>query len=269
MRIAVLGVVFLMALAGCLDGSGDKDSETTDTTSQDSQGTTTDSQTSTTDNNATGNMTGGSNETFENTPPQGSLTVNVTGEGPFQATFTVDGSDADGDFLEWTLDADGDGQSDADGTSLPATATIELSEGSYNATLNLTDGWTFVEIHLPFNASFERPPRDPFSQGGTLTLNCLQCTEAGANTGVGYRAGMSGLDSIFFEIPAEYVGGEFTATADAGNIDLVFRDSCDGGGAVGDAYVNPGDESGIVPNAACVLMWSPDMNDATLTLTIV
>jgi PKD repeat protein len=75
-----------------------------------------------------------------NRAPTGSLNVSaVNGSVPLTVNFTLNGTDLDGDALNWTLSF-GDGN-ETNGTALPAqVAHNYTAPGSFNVTLNLTDG---------------------------------------------------------------------------------------------------------------------------------
>lgn len=132
--LTIAGLLLITALAGCLaeetggletdDGVGGAD----DSAGQGNQTT------------GTGNETDAA-PPAENTPPTADLTANVTnGSAPLAVTFDLAGDDADGDDLTWTFDADGDGETDADGASLPAAFNFTYDEvGNYTATLTVSD----------------------------------------------------------------------------------------------------------------------------------
>jgi PKD repeat protein len=75
-----------------------------------------------------------------NRAPTGSLNVSaLNGSVPLTVNFTLNGTDLDGDALNWTLSF-GDGNS-TNGTELPAQVAHNFTApGSFNVTLNLTDG---------------------------------------------------------------------------------------------------------------------------------
>lgn len=253
--VAVL--LMVAALAGCVsDDSGNSDDSVNEP--NESAG------------NAEGNTTG--DPSSVNSPPQVSLALNQSVDDPWLVNFEINASDADEDFLFWSIDADGDGSKDGDGSEFPAMIAFQYAAaGTYNVSVAVDDGYEFTYANTTITLEAKIIPPAYTEQliiTGTSQLACPQCTAAGANTGAGYRAGETGVDSVFDVVPSEYAGAPFTATS-GGNIDLVFRDSCDAGAAVGDAFVATGDESGTIPaGAACVLMWTTDTPGATLTITI-
>ena len=108
-----------------------------------------------------------------NTAPNATLEASaVTGVAPLAVTFTVNGTDADGDALSWVLDADGDGSEDANGTAVPATFDYTFdAEGQYTAFLTISDG----EANATANVTVSVEPAvvvDPCpTQTATVTLN--------------------------------------------------------------------------------------------------
>lgn len=250
--VAVL-VVMALALAGCSKKSSDDDPE---------------ASSSMTSTGAAGNATA-------NHAPTASLLANATDEDPLNVTFRMNATDADGDDLTWELDfgdealANGTFGTVAGNGSVPqANVTHAYAAGGlYNATLRVSDGNATANVTLALNltagSSFPQ-----FVASGTPDFPCVQCSDAGANTGVGYRAGVNELDSWFVEIPADAAGQPFTVSA-AADVDMVFRDGCEGGAAVGDPFQADGDERGIVPEGAlCMLSWLTDSPGETITLTI-
>lgn len=127
------GLLVITALAGCLG-----DEATTDDSGDAMDGMD--------DSMHQGNETSGSeNETAApamNAPPTANLTANVTnGSAPLSVSFNLTGDDADGDNLTWSLDVDGNGTVDAEGSDLPATFEFTYEAvGNYTAYLNVTDG---------------------------------------------------------------------------------------------------------------------------------
>jgi PKD repeat protein len=81
------------------------------------------------------------NETA-NSAPSVQFTSNVTdGTAPLAVRFDLNASDADGDALAWSLDVDGDGTADLEGTDLPANFTFTFSApGEFTARAAASDG---------------------------------------------------------------------------------------------------------------------------------
>jgi PKD repeat protein len=79
-------------------------------------------------------------DTLLNHAPTGSLNVSaINGTVPLTVNFTLNGTDLDGDAINWTLSF-GDGNA-TNGTELPAQVAHDFTApGSFNVTLNLTDG---------------------------------------------------------------------------------------------------------------------------------
>lgn len=253
-----------LALSGCFGEAEPAEDTTSPTPTTSAPPTTATSPTTTTSPNATGPPPP------PNEPPNATLEADPTnGTVPFNVTFTINATDPNGDPLEWTLDADEDGTPDAEGTEtdLPANVTFEYTEnGTFNATLNVSDGMENVVQVVLIEA---KPGGGGAVFTDTAALSCTQCSITGANSGVGYRAGVSGIDSVFFELGPELVGLPFVADSSEGDPDLSFRTSCSGGGAVGDPFAEEGPESGTVPEgAACVLIWEFIGADSEITITI-
>lgn len=128
MKQVLLGLVLSAALlAGCTGDAGSEDMEPDDTMQPEAD----------------------TNTTAPNTAPLVALAAdNTTVTVPADVTFTVRASDEDGDDLAWSLDADGDGSPDADGTLAAANGTYANAsftltfdtEGTYNATVSVSDG---------------------------------------------------------------------------------------------------------------------------------
>lgn len=133
---AILAVALL--LAGCTsspDDNGDDGSDTTTSGSKTGSATRTGTGTS----SVTGSSTGGPGA---NEAPTANVTADLdNGTAPMHVNFTLTGSDPDGDALNWTFDADGDGTPEANGTTLPAAFQhLFNASGEFRATLNVTDG---------------------------------------------------------------------------------------------------------------------------------
>jgi hypothetical protein len=257
MRILVVALAIALLLSGCATKKDDGDGDSSSTKSSSNSGTGT-----------AGNGTRGVGGI--NHPPAATLKANATdSQAPINVTFAINATDADADPLTWRL-AFGDNAS-ANGTfASPGSANVThkfTSGGLYNATLSVSDGKVTTNVSVLLNIT-SGSPFEKFTASGTPDLACAQCSEAGANTGIGYRAGVNELDSWFVTIPEGAAGQPFTVSA-AEDVDMVFRDVCEEGAAVGETFQADGDEAGIVPEGAtCVLAWLPGAVGETITLTI-
>lgn len=117
----------------------------TSTTSTTSSTTTTTSATTSTTDTSTSSETTTTSEPPPppNTAPDADLSAQPDAtSAPTNVTYTVTASDADGDELWWSLDVQGDGTPDADGTGTgPWTVAASYDQpGTYTAILRVTDG---------------------------------------------------------------------------------------------------------------------------------
>ncbi len=137
--LIVSSLVLVGALSGCL-ADEPKPASTSESTSPSDGGNST----------ASPSATNATVAPADNVPPTANLSSDVAnGTAPLNVTFTVDGADKDGDALNWTLDADGDGTADYNGTALPSEVVHEyLEAGNYTAVLNVTDGEHFAESNV-------------------------------------------------------------------------------------------------------------------------
>lgn len=143
MRILALLSIILVALSGCTDTEPETEEpevltteDATESAPPSEAATDVDDKTETTPTNATANETVPANQ-----PPQANLTADLLeGQAPVEVVFTVQVADDDGDALQWSLDADGDGIEDANGTDLADVTFVYDVAGTYLATLNVTDG---------------------------------------------------------------------------------------------------------------------------------
>ncbi len=242
-RLAAL-LALSLAVAGC-SGAGSTPS------SSSGAGTTT----------GAGTTIGTSTSLGINRAPVANLTVDVSG---LTVNATLKGTDPDGDDLTYRLSF-GDGSTNKTG-SLPANVTHSYAmAGTYNLTFTVSDGKLNATRTLPVALTGGAP----ITLAGNAQLPCPQCNGGGPNSGVGFRAGESGLDSYFVEVGPEVEGRVFSLTSTGGDPNVSFRDGCDGGAAVGDAFAGSGPEAGIVPaGARCVLLWETAMPDSDFTMAI-
>jgi hypothetical protein len=135
-------VLLTSALAGCSAGDPERFPDgvaggTSTSTGPASNGTSTGPATS----SSTG-TSGDSRQDAPNQAPSISITVagNRSGSAPFNVTFLLNGTDAEGDALQWTL-AFGDGSANATGTALPAEVDhVFAAAGNFTANFTASDG---------------------------------------------------------------------------------------------------------------------------------
>jgi hypothetical protein len=264
-----------LALAGC-SGDGGGDGETTSSSSSSSRSS---SSASSTASSSSSSATGSSSSSTSgapgpNQPPSGSISAQVNGT---NATFTLTGSDPDGDIVVWDL-AFGDG-STANGTSLPAEVVHDYpSAGNFTANFTITDGTDPVTYDLvvpiagadgPQGIVFIGEQTTPTSPVASLVIPNVGY--AGGTACAGFVGGENGVDCVFFELEAGFEGKSFTATTDVGDPDLEFWPVCDASEVFAVAgFNNVGPESGVVPGGAlCVVIWAkspPDVPVHTFTV---
>lgn len=136
------------------------------------------------------------------------------GSAPLAVTFLLNGTDADGDALSWTL-AFADGSQNATGAALPAEQNHTFStEGTYNVTFVVSDGKATVTATYPIAVlSGGAPAPAPIVIAGKWNAGS---PVAGAYVLYTCEASPAdGQDSSFFQVPAEAAGRSFTATVAA------------------------------------------------------
>ncbi len=151
---------------------------------------------------------GGGNESAPNTAPEGSLSVSALEVTvPANVTYMMSGTDADGDALSWTLDVDGDGAADSEGSSLPFNFTFSFTDaGNYTATFVVTDGDASVEKNLTVVAL------EPADDGPLQVAEGSWHTGGMAECAVGeYTPEADGVLYSFFEVDPATWGLPFTA----------------------------------------------------------
>jgi hypothetical protein len=152
MRAIVLSLTVLgAAFAGCIsdpEPATDSPSDSPAATSEAAAAITTSSAPET-------------SEPVVNHAPTANLSADVeNGSVPLNVTFTIEAFDEDGDELTWTLDADGDGAADYNGTAADTSALHSFAAaGNFTAILNVTDGALFAESRI--NITVEAPSAPP------------------------------------------------------------------------------------------------------------
>jgi PKD repeat protein len=212
-------------------------------------------------------------------PTSGLNATPKSGVAPLQVNFTLNGTDADADSLNWTL-VFGDGSTNATGKTLPSVvAHTYAAAGKFNATLIVRDGTlqtkSNVTIAITAGGGGGAAPLFTFAEATTIPANpgmtgVPELGSAGAAACGSFSSGQSGGDCVFTVLTPNLAGHLFTGTSSGANADLEFWDACDwaGGTFVGDLYANAGSESGTVPaGAGCVILWD-SAAPATLTFTV-
>lgn len=143
--ISLATLLLVTSLAGCL--AGDPQS-TTSTETQSSAPSTTATTTTSGPPSVTPTNPSGS----PNAPPTANLTSDVpNGTVPLNVTFSLSGTDEDGDALTWTLDF-GDGN-ETNGTSLPVAVTHQYTYAqNFSVNFTVTDGASVANASLVIRA---------------------------------------------------------------------------------------------------------------------
>lgn len=166
MRVTLISsLVLVAALSGCLADEAEPASVSSTPTTSAAPVT-----------NATTTSAAPNTTVAANNAPTANLSSDVpNGTAPLNVTFTIEGTDADGDELSWTLDIDGDNESDYNGTELPSEIVHEyLEAGNYTAILNVTDGTNSTQaslditVEVPIATSLVCDRPDATSAGGEL-----------------------------------------------------------------------------------------------------
>ncbi|MES2155898.1 MAG: PKD domain-containing protein [bacterium] len=200
MRWLALALMVGLLLSGCSSkGSGDGDASQAGDQPNDGSGPTevSDGTTSQHQGNNGGTTSGNSGT---NHAPVGSMLVSTTkGNAPLRVNFTLDGRDQDGDKLTWTLDANGDGKADSQGSALPKVASFNYTTpGLYKVTFKVTDGKQDVSFPATVNVTANVPQgaQAPITITGTIT-------GAYIGTPVGIGLGYTNIDDHPFDVTME------------------------------------------------------------------
>ncbi len=199
-----------------------------------------------------------------NVAPGASITASVTqGVVPQDVMFEMDGSDADGDALTWTLDATGDGVPETEGAALPANYTHSyVDEGIYEVTFEVSDGTetTVQTITVDLQA-----PADPDAEPPVIQEASVSWAPGQGRCGASYSSWQfgtpaAGITHNEFPVAAATWGQEYVAEliAEAAGIVFIGIDFYDADGTLvadgGTILEATGEVSGVVPeDAAWVL----------------
>ena len=182
MRTITILALLLVGFAGCADDAADEpatvDEPTELETSDDAGGNTT----QTPDGDGSEPATNATQGDALNTPPSALLTADIEqGTVPFDVLFALSGEDADGDALTWTLDVDGDGAADHNGSELPANVTATYTDaGTYNVTFWVTDGMNTTTANVTINGTAAMAATGPVQvASGTVVTSPYGCLQNG------------------------------------------------------------------------------------------
>lgn len=182
MRFIAILSLLLVAFAGCSDSGDDEPAETTTQTTTSTTQTTTATETTTTTQTTAPEPE--ENETQPNQAPVVKFTADVaSGQAPLLVNFSFEATDAEGDALTWTLDANGDGESDAEGdeSALPGTFAFTFDAGTYEATFTASDtNATSASFTINVTETPSTPAPAPVVFAGSVAgigLGCLDTTD--------------------------------------------------------------------------------------------
>ena len=151
----------------------------------------------------------------DNEAPTGSISASVqTGAVPIAVNFTLDGSDPDGDAIQWNLDLDGDGNTDKSGDSLPASEAYNYTEeGVYNVTFAISDGQETAVYNITVNAT-AGAGGSLQSSSGSWQLGLPQVCSGGLQPNPYHPANeaQNGVTMLSIAVDAGTMGRPFTAT---------------------------------------------------------
>lgn len=207
-----------------------------------------------------GTRTGDDGCPVPNHPPVASLSVDIiTAPEGETITFSFQATDDDEDALQWALDVNGDGTNDAEGGSddLPGTFAHAYDlAGDYTAT------FTVFDANVSDNASVDVtivPDSTPLQFEAYFSEPCPLCSQD-PSTSISHLSGEMGLDQVWIEIPAEYIGTAFFAKSTGGSLGMMFADACDGAVVASVSTGAPDGTTvtaeGTVPEGAvCAVLW--------------
>lgn len=273
MRLSALlaSLTFLaLAFAGCSGGGDDDGKGTTTSGSSSSASSSSATSSSASSSGTTTSATSTSTGPEANQPPTGGVSAVVNGT---NATFSLTGTDADGDELSWELDY-GDGSAKATGTELPANTTHQYVAGNYTAQFTLSDGEETRAFNVTlaigaaagsaplqaaavsWNAGFagcaaEYPQIPPVADAGNAFYGLVEVDAA--TIGFTYTAVIDwaegplalGADIAFYDADGAYIDGNLvsggppitaTGTVPAGAVFAVLT-MCDGAAEASATYV--------------------------------
>jgi hypothetical protein len=286
--LAGAALVALLLLSGCFGSGSTSSSGTTSstgfskaTTSASLPPTTTQGPTSATSTPTTGTTSSSSSGPTPNRAPTATLVASQgTGAVPLNVTFTLSGSDPDGDPMSYRL-AFGDGAADATGTALPATVRHNFTlVGNFTVRLTVRDAAHTANATLVIHATKAAAAPATILQGDVQT-DCLAKCEGcvtptacappaaqGAKGCGSFVGGNKGVDCTYW--PVANVAGKTFVLHSSGDPDGQFFDTCDAkdGKPLGDMGAI-GDDTGTIPaGTGCIVAWEYKAVDPGKKITI-
>lgn len=210
--LAIL-TVSAMALAGC-SGDGGGDGDGTSSSSSSSRSASTTSSSSSSSSSSSGSASTTTSGSPANQAPSGSISVSVNGT---NATFTLTGSDPDGDIVVWDLTF-GDGAS-TNGTGLPANRThAYASAGNFTANFTITDGTGPTTYDVVVSVAGSGSGAGPQVVSGEWTIGTFGCSQitGGVPYGEEYDGTgdpLNGVAFVKFDVDPATIGKTFTMAA--------------------------------------------------------
>lgn len=218
---AVVACLLLVALtlAGCTAKDKDKDAEIV---ADDTSATGSTSASSTTGSPGAATPTGTSSVSSststapapeDNSAPTGTISAVINGT---KVAFSLNGTDADGDALNWTLNF-GDNSTDAAGASLPALVNHTYAVGNYSAVFGLNDGVEVTSYNVSLSVkTVVAAPVGPTTQTAAAEWSFGSCSAYQADmmaekalAGVGYGLIDIAPGTIGKPYVVEYTGADF------------------------------------------------------------
>lgn len=257
--LLALGLLALLtaSLAGCADDperypDGVTPSSTGQTTAD---GGTTGPATGTSTSTTTGGPSGSANQA-----PTGSISVVINGT---NATFTLGGSDPDGDALVWDLDF-GDGNA-TNGTVLPAMVNHTYAAGNFTANFTVSDGIEPKSFMAPLavGAGGATGSTQQVVNGEWTAGTPLSCAEAIGGAFEEYPPvnPLEGVEMVRFDVDAATATKAFTLVAslevpEYGIMELAYYDA---DGAIIDYFADDGAATiaGEVPAGSSFAVFYP------------
>jgi PKD repeat protein len=205
---AAVAVLLTTLISGCTvqkdDLEAGVDGLTSGSGSGSKTGTSSASKTGTSGTSGTGTPTG------TNHAPVANLTAStLSGAAPMTVNFTLNGTDAEGDALSWTLTY-GNASANVTGTVLPANAThVFDAAGTFNVTLVISDGKLSANATVTIVVSAAAAAATGFTP---IDATKSWTVSFGGAFEYGLGCYEDGVDCAYFDLGNQAVGRAFTMT---------------------------------------------------------